>query len=225
MFRVLSYPLAETAPVWPGNPPAARTEVYSSIARGELANMTVIHLFSHSGTHLDAPKHFNDDGPSAVDVPIERFIFCKPLVAEVPKPDGGMVQREELESYAEQLAVADLLFLHTGWSAVRDSDPERYASENPMVHPEAARYLMEGFPNIRGLAIDAPSVGAPNHRPETVETHQILTGVGREDGRYVVIFEDLRIDSDLGQAERIYAWPLFIEESDGSPCTIVAEFK
>ena len=83
---------------------------------------------------------------------------------------------------------------------------------------------MESYPNIRCLAIDTPSVGAPNHIPETVETHQILTGVGRQDGRHMVIFEDLRIVPDLGQALRIYAWPLFIEESDGSPCTIVAEF-
>ena len=41
MFRLLSYPLTENAPVWPGNPPAARTEVFTSIARGELANMIV----------------------------------------------------------------------------------------------------------------------------------------------------------------------------------------
>lgn len=225
MFRLLSYPLTENAPVWPGNPPAARTEVFSSLARGDLANMTVIHLFSHSGSHLDAPRHFNDNGPAAVDVPLERFIFFKPLVAEVPKPDGGMIQRRELEPYARQLPATDLLLLRTGWSDLRDKEPGRYATENPMLHPEAARYLMERYPNLRGLAIDAPSVGAPNHIPETVETHQILTGVGRTDGRYIIILEDLRIDADLGQATRIYAWPLFIEASDGSPCTIVAEFK
>jgi kynurenine formamidase len=224
VFRLLSYPLTEDAPVWPGNPPAARTESFSLIAEGELANTTVLHLFSHSGTHLDAPKHFNDDGPAAVHVPVERFIFFDPLVVEVPKSGGGMIQRQELEPFAAQLGAADLLLLRTGWSELRDTDPQRYVNENPMLHPEGARYLMEDFPNIRGLAIDAPSVGAPNHIPETVETHQILTGLGRTDGRYIIIFEDLRIDPDLGQAQRIYAWPLFIEGSDGSPCTIVAEF-
>jgi kynurenine formamidase len=34
----------------------------------------------------------------------------------------------------------------------------------------------------------------------------------------------LRIDPDLGQARTIFAWPLLIQGSDGSPCTIVAEF-
>jgi kynurenine formamidase len=93
-----------------------------------------------------------------------------------------------------------------------------------MLDPDAARYLMETFPNLRAVAIDAASIGAPEKEQPTIDTHQILTGKGREDGRYLLIFEDLRIDSDLGDANRIYAWPLFIVGSDGSPCTIVAEF-
>ncbi len=225
MFRLLSYPLAEDAPVWPGNPPAAQTEVYSAIARGDLANMTIITLFSHSGTHLDAPRHFNDDGPAAVEVPIDRFVFSRPYVVEVPRPEGGMIHRGDLEPHAGQMREADLLFVHTGWSSMRLSDPHRYVNNNPMLHPDGARYLMETFPALRGLAIDAPSIGAPTHILETVEPHQVLTGVGRPDGRYIIILEDLRIDPDLGEALRIYAWPLFIQASDGSPCTIVAEFE
>ena len=85
--------------------------------------------------------------------------------------------------------------------------------------------MIDGFPRLRAIAIDAPSVGAPDQLAPTVETHRLLTGAGRADGRFLLIFEDLRIDSDLGQARRVYAWPLFIEGSDGSPCTIVAEFS
>ncbi len=59
-FRLLSYPMTNDAPVWPGNPPAAQTKAASSIAAGDMANTTVLTLFSHSGTHFDAPKHFND---------------------------------------------------------------------------------------------------------------------------------------------------------------------
>jgi len=143
----------------------------------------------------------------------------------VPRSEGGMIYRGDLEPHAGQIQEADLLFLHTGWSSMRLSDPHRYVNKNPMLHPDGARYLMETFPALRGLAIDAPSIGAPNHIPETVETHQVLTGVGRADGRYIIILEDLRIDPDLGEALRIYAWPLFIQASDGSPCTIVAEFE
>ncbi len=135
-----------------------------------------------------------------------------------------MIYLKEVESFAGPLAKADLVLLRTGWSQWRSAEPQRYATKNPMLHPDAARYLMETFPDLRAVAIDATSVGAPGKIEATIATHQILTGAGREDGRFMLIFEDLRIDSDLGQASRIYAWPLFIAGSDGSPCTIVAEF-
>jgi arylformamidase len=223
-FRLLSYPLTSHAPVWPGNPPAAQTKAASSIATGDVANTTVLTLFSHSGTHFDAPKHFNDRGPSGYQLAVDHFVFFNPLVLELPKSDDEMIYREELETSADLLAEADLVLLRSGWSQWRSIEPERYATKNPMLHPEAARYLLETFPYVRAVGIDAASIGAPGKTEPTIATHQILTGKGREDGRFILIFEDLRIDSDLGLASRIYAWPLFIEESDGSPCTIVAEF-
>ena len=223
MFRLLSYIMRTEDPVWPGNPAVATVEAFNSILKGETANTTVLHLFSHSGSHLDAPKHFNDAGSSAFQLPIENYIFFRPLVLEVPKPDGGPITSEELEPYAEQLNRADLALLRTGWHSIRVSDPQRYPIAGPYLEPEGARFLMR-HPNLKGVAIDAVSIGAPYAMAETVETHRILTGVGRNDGRFLLILEDLRIDADLGTAIRIYAWPLLIEGSDGSPCTIVAEF-
>jgi len=224
-FRLLSYPLTSSAPVWPGNPPAARTRAVGSIAAGDVANTTELVLFSHSGTHLDAPKHFNDDGPSAAEVPLERFIFFRPLVLDLPKGPDGLITRADLEPHAAAITAADLVFMRTGWSEQREANPTLYVERNPMLHPSGARYLLEQFPGLRGIAIDAPSVGSPNKFDETVETHRLLTGAVKADGRFIIILEDLRIDPDLGAARRIYTWPLFIEGSDGSPCTIVAEFE
>jgi len=212
------------SPVWPGNLPVAKTEPVDSIARGDVANTTALHLFSHSGTHLDAPKHFNDEGACAFQLPIENYIFFAPLVIEVPKQDHGAVMKEELEAYAAQLAEADLAMLRTGWSAMRAKDGVRYGGKGPFLHPDGARYLMDTFPNLKGVAIDAVSIATPDFMDEAIETHQILTGIGRADKRFLLILEDLRIDADLGDASRIYSWPLLIEDSDGSPCTMVAEF-
>ncbi|MBI5033699.1 MAG: cyclase family protein [Chloroflexi bacterium] len=223
-FRLLSYSLNERAPVWPGNPPSAKTEVVQAIARGDAANTTLLHLFSHSGTHIDSPRHFNPAGVSGWQVPIERYIFFHPRIIPVPKPNGGLITLAELEPHRVQLADADLALLLTGWSQYRTSDPARYSQQGPLLHPAAARWLMETFPKLKAVAIDAVSIGAPGYPKESVETHQVLTGVGRTDGRYLLIVEDLRIDPDLHKASRIYALPLLIEGSDGSPCTIVAEF-
>jgi arylformamidase len=223
MFRVLSYIMRPGDPVWPGNLPVVRTEATSSIAQGADANTAALHLFGHSGTHLDAPKHFNDTAASAYQLSIENYIFFQPLVVDVPKAGGSAILQAELEPYAQQLEMADLVMLRTGWSAMRTQDPARYPTEGPYLHPDGARWLMR-YPNLKGVAIDTVSIGAPYHPQHAVETHRILTGVGREDGRFLLILEDLRIDADLGSASRIYAWPLLIEGTDSSPCTIVAEF-
>ncbi len=222
-FRVLSYPLTSDAAVWPGNLPAAYTQPFSSIRQGDRSNRTILHLFSHSGSHIDAPKHFNDAGASAHELPIENYIFFAPLVLEVPLPDGGSITPADLEPYADQLEQADIALLRTGWSLQRFRDPRRYAQAGPYLEPAGAEFLLE-FEQLRAVGIDAVSIGAPTHLAESVATHQILTGVGREDERFLLILEDFKIDIDLSNTSRIYAWPLMIEEADGSPCTIVAEF-
>ncbi|MAS38346.1 MAG: cyclase [Anaerolineaceae bacterium] len=223
MFRVLSYSITPDSPVWPGNLPAVGAQPFTAIHRGDRSNTTILHLFSHSGTHLDAPKHYNDAGPSAWELPIEQYIFEKPLVLDVPKTAQAAILREDIEPYAAALAEADVGLLRTGWSQERDHNPRHYASKGPFLHPDGARFLMT-FANLKAVGIDTISIATPDYLTEGIETHRVLTGAGRTDDRFVLILEDFRIDADLNDARRIYTWPLFIQGSDGSPCTIVAEF-
>jgi kynurenine formamidase len=90
------------------------------------------------------------------------------------------------------------------------------------MHPEAARWLVDEHPSLRAIAVDAISIGSPAEPEASVETHRILTGVGRRDGRFVLIYEDVHLPEGVERADRVMAWPLFVEGADGSPCTIVA---
>jgi kynurenine formamidase len=220
---LLSYPLRADAPVWPGNPPAADIELVDSTARGDVANTTILRLFSHSGTHVDAPWHFNPDGPAAWQLPVERFVFEAPRMIEVPAGERTVIGPELLRPHASAIAGADLLMLHTGWSARRAGEPARYANEGPLLAPEAARWLMATGLRLRGVATDAISIAAPWDLGRAVETHHVLMGVGRDDGRFVLIYEDVRLVPEAVRATRVLAWPLFVEGADGSPVTIVAE--
>jgi arylformamidase len=222
-YHLLSHPLTPDAPVWPGNPAAARTEPHESIAGGDDVNTTRIELFSHSGSHVDAPWHFNAEGPRAADLPISSFVFDRPVLLELPKPEGGFITPDDLEPHADELPGADLALLRTGWSRLRAEDPARYVEHGPLLHPDGARRLMQLAPSLRGVAIDAVSIGSPQHPDESVETHHVLSGVGDASGRFVLIYEDVSIDPELRRARRVYAWPLFIPDSDGSPVTMVAE--
>jgi arylformamidase len=222
-YLVLSHPLTPAAPVWPGNPPAARVRPSASIVRGDVANTTELGLFSHSGTHVDTPWHFDDAGPSAIELPIDAFTFDRPVVLDLPHPDGDPIVRAEVALHAAALTAADILFLRTGWSVHRQTQPERYIHDGPYLDPDAARFLIDTFEHLRAVAIDAISIGTPRDRDVSTDTHRILAGTGRQDGRFLLAFEDLRIEPAVARAIRVFAWPLFVEGADGSPLTMVAE--
>lgn len=219
-FVRLSYDIRPEHPGWPGNP-TYTWEQLSSIAAGEVANFGLLHLCDHFGSHLDAPNHFNDQGRKIADVPLDRFVYERPRLVDVPKRDRELVTRAELEAHDDAVREADLLLIRTGWSSVR-TDPERYAAEGPGVAPEACEYLIEQ-PGLKAIALDCISVAAYRLLdPEGIEAHRILCGVGRGD-RYVIIVEDVDLSAYPPDAQRVYAIPLFPALSDSSPCTVFAE--
>jgi kynurenine formamidase len=223
---VLSHPLTAHAPVWPGNAPAADVALDDSIAAGDDANTTHLRLYSHSGTHVDTPWHFNPDGAAGWQLPIEAYVFDAPVLVDVPKPDGGFITVDDLEPHRAAIQGADLVLLHTRWGErYRAADPSRYVDAGPLLHPSAARWLIDGHPRLRAIATDAVSIGSPRNHHASVETHHVLTGVGRTDGRFVLIYEDVGIVPEAAAATRVYGWPLYVEGADGTPVTLVAELR
>jgi arylformamidase len=220
---VLSHPLRPDAPVWPDNPPAAAVELVNSIARGDTNNAAALALFAHSGTHVDTPWHFNPDGRRASELPVDAFVFEAPRLIDVPAGEDAAIGREALEAHERAIAEADLAFIRTGWSALRAREPARYAERGPYLAADAARWLIDRHPRLRAIATDAISIGSPSRRDEARAAHQALTGVGRTDGRFVLIYEDVGIVPEAGTATRVFAWPLFVDGADGSPVTFVAE--
>jgi len=220
---LLSHPLTVDAPVYPGNPAAAGIEPHHRIAAGEADNSTRLALFSHSGTHVDTPWHFNPIGPRAADLPIEAFVFDAPCLLDVPTPARAFIERDVLEPHEASIAAADLVLFRTGWSAQRSALPAHYPTDGPLLAPSAARWLIDEHPRLRAIATDAISIGSPRFPEPSVATHHALTGVGRDDGRFVLIYEDVAMPPGIERLTRVFGWPLFVEGSDGSPVTLVAE--
>jgi len=57
----ISVPIYSGMAHWPDNP-IVRIERMQDMARGDAANVTKIELGAHTGTHMDAPRHFLADG-------------------------------------------------------------------------------------------------------------------------------------------------------------------
>ena len=173
MFKILSYPIKDGDPTWPGNPTCS-LEPHTSIAKGDTANTATIHLFNHYGTHLDGPMHFNPNGISLDKVPVERFFYQKPLVIDVPKKAGEKILTEDLIPYKDQIAQADFLFLRTGFWKKRKSDPSVYENNGPAVGSAAATYLRENFPNLKAIGLDFVSLASYSDGKDGDLAHQIM---------------------------------------------------
>jgi Predicted metal-dependent hydrolase len=223
IYKRLSYPLNDKAPVWPGNP-KMEIEPFTLIAKGDVANQYQLKIFNHFGSHMDGPKHFNDKGPRLAELPLETFIYEKPLLLDIPKTFREMVTAEDLRPFASKIKDADLLMIRSGFSAQRANNPQRYAAEGPGFSAEAAKYVMDEFPGLKAVALDWISLASYAHNEEGILAHQYMLGMFHD--RYVCIIEDLDFSGlDPERLEKVFAMPLFIEGPDSCPVTVLAEMS
>lgn len=78
-------------PVYDGDP-ETRAERIKSIDNGDGYNLTEISMSVHSGTHIDAPLHFYDEGSSIDNIRLNTF-FGKCTVISV----SGILTGEDME--------------------------------------------------------------------------------------------------------------------------------
>ncbi len=60
-------------PIYEGDPGVAVEQV-KSIDRGDPANVSRLELGAHTGTHVDAPRHFLPGGAGADELPLDPFV-------------------------------------------------------------------------------------------------------------------------------------------------------
>jgi arylformamidase len=186
--------------------------------RGDTSNLFVMQFSNHTGTHIDAPRHFVPDGPSIGEFRVEEFIFDRPLCVDLHLRDAELLRAADFEPYAAAISSCDLLLVRTGYTHVRRTDPLRYSNFGPGMSVEGARYLSTQFPQLRAVGLDTISLASMQHLDEGLEAHRILLG-GK--GRRFLIVEDMNLDYDLLHLRRIFAIPLLIDGVDSAPCTVV----
>ena len=88
----------------------------SSTVEGQGWNARTLHLYSHSGTHMDAQTHFAA-GPETIDMlPLERCVTWAYIVRLDAVGDKRLIGVEDLGALAEAFEPGRSLLLQTGWS-------------------------------------------------------------------------------------------------------------
>lgn len=200
--------LNENLAVWPGSEKPKLPRV-QSIQNGDPCNLTDVAFCAHTGTHLDAPLHFIDDGISVEKLDLETLVGPAELVAF---DDGvDMITVADLESAGIPEGTARLLF-KTRNSAKWESDPTTFNEDYVGIAPDAAKWIVDR--GIRLVGIDHLSV-APFREDYLVETHVILLGAG------TIAVEGLRLAAVPPGRYELVCLPLKLEGSDGAPCRAI----
>ncbi|MBA3354764.1 MAG: cyclase family protein, partial [Pyrinomonadaceae bacterium] len=76
----VSVRLSETTPIYPGDP-GIEIKSWKSLADGDSANVSLLYIGVHCGTHVDAPAHFIAGAGRVESLPLEALIGEAQVVA------------------------------------------------------------------------------------------------------------------------------------------------
>jgi arylformamidase len=176
-------------------------------------NASTISLYSHCGTHIDAPVHFGA-GPESIDALVVENFIGPAWVADVrPVEPRALIEPEHLGDIPERFKPGESLLIRTGWSAYYGR--EKYREELPRISAELARWCVDN--KVRMLGVEPPSVADVNNIEELAEIHRILLEGG------IIIVEGLANLTSLSKPKVSFiALPLKVAGGDGAPARAVA---
>ena len=193
--------------VWPGTPQPVIGE--GSTLERDGFRETRLDIFSHVGTHMDAPAHMLDGAATLDELPVNTF-WGTAWVLDASKYEAGSeIPPEALDSFPEG---ANFLLVSTGWELYWNK-PE-YFGAFPHLAPETVRRALEL--GVRGIGVD--TMGIDPMTDSSYTNHFIMFRAGR------VIIENLcNLAPIRGETVKFAALPLKFENSDGAPVRAVAE--
>jgi kynurenine formamidase len=199
--------------VYPGDP-VPRFDPHSTIERDGF-NLLSVSMGSQTGTHVDAPYHFDDSAAKLDELPLERFVGTGVVVDARAAGARGRITWDYFAGLEDALVPDAIVLLHTGWSA-HYGTPEYF--ENPFLDAGACARLI-GL-GIRTFGIDALNIDETpddGHPGEGFPVHHLIADVAG------VISENLTNLHSIDFADPFVSLlPLAFEAADGAPVRAVA---
>ena len=178
-------------------------------------NTSNLLLYSHAGTHMDAPLHFVENGRTIANVELNKTVGPAQVLDLTHKAPHSLITIADLEPFADLVQPQSRLLLRTDWDQHADADD--YRTHFPRISLELAQWLVER--DVWLLGVQTPSVASvrPEDRQELIDVHQTLLSAE------IVIVESLANLHLLEQSEVFFiALPLKLDGIDGSPVRPIA---
>lgn len=195
--------LQEGTAIWPGDSAYEMSKTLA-ISNGHSVNLTSISLSAHTGSHIDAPYHFDDGGEKIEQLPIEPY-WGAAQVVRVSKAAGALYPDD---FHGCRLDLAPRLLVRSTASSL---DQSIFPDEFVYPSPELADFL--GALGLILYGTDCPSMDHP--KSKSLEGHRALQRNG------IAILEWLDLSKAADGLYDLSALPLRIVGGDGSPVRAV----
>ena len=208
-----SHIISPSMSTFPGTPAPELTTVATVPAN--YYRETKLQLYSHMGTHIDAPAHIIENGRTLDQFPAEHFIGSAVVIPYAPRSTEPypVIDITALEPYMEAAEAADFLLFSTVWES-KWNDPAAYRSSYPILAPDIAFFAATR--HKKGIGVDTLS---PD-RPDKLHFHRAF--LSSEEG---VIIENLcnLASVPAGELFPLCALPLLFENADGAPARVIGQ--
>ena len=176
-------------------------------------NATTLSLYSHCGTHMDAPRHFLSEGATLDQQDLSVCVGKAQVVNLAPATPRQLIGIAELGPLAKTLQPGARLLFRTDWSK-RYGTPE-YRNELPRISLELAQWLVAR--QVALIGVEPPSVADVNNPVELTEVHQTLFR-----GNVLIVEGLANLDQLTSHEVEFIALPMKIIGGDGSPVRAIA---
>lgn len=176
-------------------------------------NAKTLHVYAHSGTHMDAPYHFGVSDKTINEYQPSDFIGKAHVLRLSISKDSYLISLADLDPVINKFEPGDSLLIQSGWSA--HLYKQRYRNGLPRISEEVAQCLVDQ--KIKMLGVEPPSIADVNNLKEVTRIHQILMA-----GDVIIIEGLTNLDQLQNDVCTLFAFPLKIKNGDGSPARIIA---
>jgi arylformamidase len=195
----VSVDLCSMLPTWPGDP-TLNISKFADIDKGKVCNVTQLSMSAHTGTHMDAPKHFINNGKTMSDWTLESTTGP---VKVFETGDKEFITVDEIKKF--DIQKGDRIIFKTPNSSYEWF--EKPFNENFVCFSnEAAEYIAQK--QIMTVGVDYLSVGGMKNGKEV---HNFILGAG------IWIIEGLYLKDIKPGNYNLLCMPIKLKGADGAP--------
>ncbi len=205
----LSHPLTTTTPIYPGDP---EPHIFTATTiANEGYNLSHVHIGTQTGTHIDAPFHFRDNGATIDKMPLDMVVGPAIVVPVFEKQAGERITLSDLEAHRARLRPGAIALFCTGWYQHAGSET---FFQHPYLDAPVGHALLDA--GVTTLAID--TLNADFTGGEEFPIHDMFAAAGG------LIAENLAGTAALTADVEplLLLLPLNIVGCDGAPVRAVA---